>query len=388
MNDQLLQSLVGNADQFPILRHWEFFNHAGVAPIPKVAADALRRFAGQYETVAYLNTGWYRDIETLRDLAGKLINAHRDEIAFVKNTSEGIATVAAGLDWKPGDRVVTTAVEYPANIYPWMDLANRFGVEVVMVPERTGGQGERFVPLDVVLQEAAHPKTRMVSLSHVEFASGQRHDIAAVGGFCRANHKLFCVDAIQTLGIVPVDVRAMNIDFLSADGHKWLLAPEGAGIFYVRKELQDQLRPLSVGWMNVINADDYGHYDYTLKPNAARYECGSHNAGGLLALKASLELLLSVGIGSVNGRIKALTDRLIAGLQSKGYQVISPRMGGDWSGIVSFTSARHDQKAIAQRLRTDHKTEIALREGRLRISPHFYNSELQIDNVIDHLPRN
>lgn len=385
MNHLQIQNLVGNPDHFPILGQWDFFNHAGVAPLPKAAADALRTFAHQYETTAYIGTGWYKDIEKLRELAGRLIHADAGEIAFVKNTSEGIATVAAGLNWQPGDRIVTTAVEYPANIYPWMDLAKRFAVELVMVPEQTTADGSRKVPLEAILQEAAHPRTRMVALSHVEFASGQRHDLMAVGAFCKEHHKLLCVDAIQTLGIIPVDVRGMNIDFLSADGHKWMLGTEGAGIFYVRKELLEQVRPLSIGWMNVVDADDYGHYDFTLKPNAAKYECGSHNVGGLLALKASLELLMGVGVDAVSARIQSLTEFLISGLREKGYTIVSPRTGQDWSGIVSFTSPKHDQQQIFRQLR-DQKTEIAVREGRMRCSPHFYNTEAQIERLIGRLP--
>src|SRR5256885_17221459 len=227
----------------------------------------------------------------------------------------------------------------------------------------------------------------MVSLSHVEFASGQRHDLARVGAFCREHKKLFNVDAIQTIGVLPVDVKAMNIDFLSADGHKWMLGPEGAGIFYCRRELIDHLRPLMVGWMNVINAEQYGTYNYILKSDAGRFECGTYNVAGLLALKAALELLFSrVGIDAITSRTKFLTDRLIEGLQGKGYSIISPRTADQWSGIVSSTSPAHDHEAIIRTLRKDHHTEIAFREGRLRASPHFYNTEQQIDRLVERLP--
>ncbi len=316
-----------------------------------------------------------------------MINAQRSEIAFIKNTSEGIATVANGIDWKPGDRIVTTAVEYPANMYPWMDVAHRFGAELIKIPEMTGDDGARRVPIDEILDAADHPRTRLVTLSHVEFASGQRHDIASIGRFCRERGKLFCIDAIQTLGVLPVDVVAMNIDFLSADGHKWLLGPEGAGIFYCRNDLLPQLRPLIVGWMNVVNALDYSNYDFTLRPDAAKFECGSWNVPGLLSLKASLELLLSVGIAAVAARLDLLTSRLIDGIRAKGYSIISPRAPGEWSGVVSFLAPpgqNHDR--IIRTLRKEHRIEIVQREGRLRASPHFYNTEAQIDRLIALLP--
>jgi selenocysteine lyase/cysteine desulfurase len=353
--------------------------------LPKVAGDALRRYAEAAETRAYIETGWYRDIEKLRVSAAKLINAHHEEIAFVKNTSEGIATVAGGLEWRAGDRIVTTAVEYPANVYPWMEVARRFGVELVMLPERDVN-GRREVPLEEILREVSHPKTKLVALSHVEFASGQRHDIGVIGRACRESGKLFCVDAIQSLGVVPVDVVGMNIDYLSADGHKWLLGPEGAGIFYCRRELLEKTRPLIVGWMNVINQDDYGSYDFTLKKDARRFECGSYTVATLLSLRAGIDLLLQVGIEAVAARIREITDDLIRGLEGKGYEIVSPREGEKWSGIVCFNSAVHDHLKLWRTLRDEHKTEIAVREGRLRCSPHFYNTEEQIDRLIAKLP--
>ena len=381
-----VSGITGNADAFPILREMDFFNHAGVAPLPRVAADAIRKYAQQAETVAYVNTGWYRDVEKLRVLAASLLNAHRDEIAFVKNTSEGVATVANGVDWKSGDRIVTTAVEYPANIYPWMDVAARFGAELVMVSEETGADGRRRVPLEKIMEEVKHPWTRLVALSHVEFASGQRHNLATIGRYCRENGKLFAVDAIQSVGVLPVDVQEMNIDYLSADGHKWMLGPEGAGIFYCRRELLKQTRPLIVGWMNVINAEKYGEYDFTLKDDAGRFESGSWNIPGLLALKASLELIDSAGVKTIATYMRRLTDRLIEGLRTKGYQIISPRGDGEWSGIVSFVSPTHDHQEIFRMLRNEHRTEIAVREGRLRVSAHFYNTQEQIDRLVERLP--
>jgi len=377
---------IGNAQAFPILRDWHFFNHAGVSPLPHPVAQAMRLYTEQSETAAYINNGWYRDIELLRVAVGSLLNCHRDEIAFVKNTSEGISIVASGLDWQWGDRIVTSAVEYPANIYPWMEVVRTRGVKLIMVPEEVQPDGSRMVTVEKILAEAADPRTKLVTLSHVEFASGQRHDLARIGTFCRENKKLFCVDGIQSVGILPVDVQAMNIDYLSADGHKWLLGPEGAGIFYCRRELLERTRPLMVGWMNVVDAQNYGNYDYTLRPDAGRFECGTYNIPGLLGLKAAVDLLLAVGIANIGQRIKALTDLLIIGLRNQGYQVISPRQNEQWSGIVSFTSAVHSHDQLYVTLRRDHHIEIAVRERRLRCSPHFYNTEAQIQKLLDVLP--
>jgi len=383
-----LASCIGNADMFPVLKRWNFFNHAGVSPLAGPAADAMRTYAAQAEADVYLGTNWYLDLEKLRQSTAGLINAHRDEIAFIKNTSEGISIVSHGLDWQWGDVIVTTAVEYPANVYPWMEAVRSHGCKLLMIPEETDVNGRRAVPAEKILNAIEEQQCRLVSLSHVEFASGQRHELARIGKKCRERNVRFCVDAIQTLGVVPIDVGAMQIDYLAADGHKWLMGPEGAGVFYCRRELIERTRPLMVGWMNVVDPQNYGNYNYTLKSDAGRFECGTYNIPGLLGLKASMDLLISIGTTHIFERLRVLTDRLIAGLEAKGYVIVSPRGLGQWSGIVSFTSPGHHHHQIAKMLRAEHKTEIALREGRLRVSAHFYNTEAQIDNLLSLLPEN
>ncbi len=381
-----LSDYIGNAEQFPILRHWDFFNHAGVAPLCHAAADAVRRYSDQAESDIYLGSNYYVEIEKLRVSAATMINAHRDEIAFLKNTSEGTALVASGLDWQWGDVVVTTAVEYPNNIYPFMEVARNRGVKLVMVPEETDESGRRAVPIDKLLRAIADPRCKLVAISHVEFASGQRHDLHRIGQCCHENGKLLCVDAIQTLGILPIDVQSMHIDFLTADGHKWLMGPEGAGVFYCRRELIERTRPLMIGWMNVVEPQNFGNYNFILKSDAGRFECGTYNVPGLLGLKASLELLASIGVESIGARIKLLTDRFMERAMARGYEMISPRGSTQWSGIVSFSSSKHPHDAIVRELRKQRKIEIAQREGRLRASPHFYNTEEQIDRLIAALP--
>ena len=209
------------AAEFPSLKNWAFFQHSGVSPMPKRAADAMRKYIDQSESDAYLTGAWYKHAELTRQRAAKLLNADPKEIAFIKNTSEGLAFVAGGFDWKPGDEILSTRSEYPANVYPWMSAAKRYGAKHVMVPERPDG---RIPPED--LFAAVTPNTRMIAISHVQYASGFRADLAAIGDFC-TTHKaprptsgtdkiLFCVDAIQSMGAFPVDVKAMHIDYLSA----------------------------------------------------------------------------------------------------------------------------------------------------------------------------
>ena len=374
------------AAEFPILGELVFLNHAGVAPLSRRAADALRAYAGEAERSAYFRQGWYERVREVKALAARLLGARGEaEIAFVANTSTGLATVAKGLAWEPGDEVVVSDVEYPANRYPWQDLA-RFGVRMVEVPERDDG---RIDAGDVIA--ALSERTRIVSLSEVQYASGFRIGLRPISEAVHRVGGLLCVDAIQSLGALPVDVEALGIDFLSADGHKWLLGPEGCGILYVREALVERLHPNVVGWMNMVDAGNYGDYRFELLPDARRFEPGSYNLPGIFALGASLGLLLEVGQGAVWRRIEALTARLCGGLAQRGYRVLSPRGEGERSGIVSFAPPAPDVRttppaqAIVAALEA-RGIVIVVREGRLRASPHFYDGTEQIDRLLEALP--
>lgn len=372
--------------RYPATGDLSFLNHAAVAPISADAADKLRWYAEQASTKAYVGAGWYREIERVRGLAARLIGADAsgDEIAFVPNTSTGLALVAQGLDWRPGDRVVITDVEYPANRYPWEHLARTRGVEMIEVKQR---DDRRIHVEDVVA--AIDGRTRVVSLSSVQFASGHRIALRPIADAVHAAGGYLCVDGIQSVGLLPVDVEAEGIDFLSADGHKWLLGPEGAGIFYCRRELIDRMTPAVVGWLNMVDAENYLDYRYEFRQDAKRFEPGTWNVPGVLALGASMRLLLETGVEAVWREVAALTERACEGLAGKGYRVVTPRdEPGERSGIVVFerpgaTAAEH------RRLVNDLENQgvvIALRGGRLRMSPHAYNTVEDVDRVIEGLP--
>lgn len=374
------------AGRFPILREMVFLNHAGVAPISGPAADALREYARQAETIAYVDAGWYkRAIEVKRAAAG-LINAESHlEIAFIPNTSSGLGLVANGLDFEPGDNVVITNVEYPANRYPWENL-RRLDVELIEVRQRPDGR----IDADDVC-DAITDRTRVVSISHVQYASGHRINLKPISDMVHHAGGYLCVDAIQSLGVLPVDVRDMGIDFLAADGHKWMLGPEGLGFFYCREELCPLVRPSVVGWMNMVDAENYGDYRFEFQPDARRFEPGSWNIPGIIGLGASLDLLNEVGIDNVWARVDALTTRFCEGAIKKGYEIFTPREKPDErSGIVIFSApqrvdGREGHRKIVKELEKQ-KIVIALREGRLRVSPHFYNTAEQMDRVVEALP--
>ncbi len=361
--------------EFPVTGRWAFFDHAAVAPLTARAQRAMAEWAADMAANGDVNEPrWVRRVEEVRALAGRLLNADPLDIAFIKNTSEGIGIVAEGFPWQPGDNIVTAAEEYPANIYPWMNLARR-GVECRRVPSR-----DNRLHIDDV-RNAIDSRTRVVSLSFVEFASGFRNDLAALGTLCRERGVFFFVDAIQGLGVLPLDVQALPIDALAADGHKWLLGPEGAGIFWIRRDWVERLHAVGVGWNSVVGSRDFSKIDFHLKPHAGRWESGTLNVAGITALGASMELLLEIGIPNVAARVMQLTDYLCEQAPRAAFTVYSSRDEREKSSIVSLT-APGDVRDLVRKCR-DRGIVVNRRAGRLRVSPHCYNSNEEIDRLLN-----
>lgn len=366
-------------EQFPITRNFNFQNHAAVAPLSQPAADALIGYARELAEAAYLRGTYYRAAEHVRMLSARLIGANADEVTFIKNTCEGINYVANGVQWLSGDNVVSTSMEFAANVYPWMNLAPR-GVTLKRVAEDDGR-----IPFDR-LAAAIDRRTRLVSVSAVQWSNGFRLDLTRLGELCKQKGVLFFVDAIQGLGVHPIDVNAMHIDFLAADGHKWLCAPEGAGIFFCRRELVGHLHPSEPGYMSMKHSYESPELRFDFHDDARRFDSGVYNLAGICALGASLEMFLEVGVDTIQKRVKGLTDQLVEGLRRKAWTIHSPRTASEWSGIVSFSSDKHDLQAIRSHLRNEFKIVVASRLGRLRASPHFYNSEDEIAQLVEALP--
>ena len=364
--------------EFPVTEQWAFLDHAAVAPLPQRSRDAIHEWASSLcdHGVAGARL-WLKRLKEVREMMARLLNGEADEIAFVKNTTEGVGFVAEGYPWQAGDNVVTAAEEYPTNVYPWMNLQSK-GVEVRLVKSR----GSRIEMDDLVAQ--LDDRTRLVSLSFVEFASGFRNDLDKIGGLCRERGIHFFVDAIQGLGALPLDVKKTPIDFLSADSHKWMLGPEGAGVFWIRKELIDFLRPIEVGWNSVVDAWNFDELKFDLKPSADRWEGGTWNAAGIHAMGRSVELLLELGLEQVAARIQHLTECLCEQASNVGLQVFSSREESEWSGIVSLIVPGSDPRDLMKRCR-EQGIIVNNRGGRLRISPHCYNTEEEIDRLIEAL---
>lgn len=362
-------------DEFPVTKNLIYLNHAAVAPLPRRSAVAMQDLAQDALDFGSLHYGnWMAAYEGLRASTARMINADSKEIAIVKNTSEGIAIVATGMQFKPGDVIVGFTEEFPANLFPWREIEST-GVEVRWL--------SIYDDLDKI--DAAAKGTKLLAISFVNYLSGYRVDLAKIGEICRRRGCFFFVDAIQGMGVFPIDVEAMNIDALSADGHKWMLGPEGCGVLYVRQERQEQIKPVQIGWTNFAHYADYASRDMTLRPNAGRYESGTLNTIGCFGLKASLDLLLEVGIRPADEAVMALADRLATGAQSRGFVLYCPRNAENGSGIVSIQKPGVDSPALVRQLK-DRGIIAAPRQGWIRFAPHFYLSPADIDRVLEELP--
>jgi cysteine desulfurase/selenocysteine lyase len=359
----------------PVTRQWAYFDHAAVGPLSEPARVVLAAWATDMTENGDVNwPHWAGKLETIRGNCASLIGADRAEIALVRNTTEGINLVAEGFPWRNGDNVVTLADEFPSNQYPWLNLGSR-GVECRRVDTQNGR-----VELSAIAK-ACDARTRMISISWVNYAHGWRNDLDALAELAHARGALLFVDAIQGLGMFPLDVRRTPVDFLAADSHKWLLGPEGAGLLYVRREHLDLLRPLAVGWNSVKHANDFTHIELIVKDSAARYEGGSYNMAGLHAMGASLALLLGYTREQMAERILATTDEACRRLTAAGATVHSHRDGGHASGIVAFDLAGQDSMQVRKQLLA-HGVATGCRAGRVRISPHAYTNEADLDKLI------
>jgi len=360
---------------FPVTENLVYLNHAAVAPLSTRVVDKVAAFLDEYRDFGSLHYGrWMEYMDEVRGMAASLVGAERGEIAFVKNTSSGLSTVANGIAWERGDNVITAKCEFPSNVYPWMNLAPR-GVELRLVKERDG----RIHVGDI--EALIDDRTRLLSISWVEFMSGFRNDLKALGELCEARKIYFCVDGIQGLGALEMDVEEFKIDFLVADGHKWLLAPEGIGIFYVSRRVMDECRPSQVGWHSVTDPSTYLPYHFEFRDDARRYEEGSPNMMGIYALGASLETFMEIGVGRVEEAILYITGEIAKGLTKLGHSILTPFGENERSGILLFSPANGSPDGLYSHL-TANRILCAIRPGGIRLSPHFYNNEEDVERLL------
>jgi len=369
-------------EEFPALKGKIYFNHAAFSVRPRcvteASVDGLNLEATNCLDIRYKRR-WNDLREETRRQAGELIVAKPRNVAFVSSTSYGLSIVSLALPWKRGDNVVTAAVENPANVAPWQNLKH-LGVEVRYLP------GDRDDLLDVGrLAEFVDRRTRLVSLGLVGYATGQRLDIGRVAEFCRPRGILVAVDAVQAVGAVPVDVKALGVNFLCAGAQKWLLGPRNIGIMYADDAAIERSRqPIVTEHSGEMSEVDPFTAIPRLRWNegALKFEEVSYrNFPGVFGLRGALEVFRRLGKEFIYRRVRGLTDELVSGLQELDGRVVSPRGDGEWSGIVSFALNRASPVKVAEELRK-RDVYVAVRLGRIRISPHFYNTSGEIERFL------
>ncbi len=363
------------ADEFPLDPGIIYLNHAAVAPWPRRTTQAVINFARENSSFgAQFYSRWVAVEQRLREQLQQLINApHIDDIALLKSTSEGLSFIASGLAWNPGDEIIITNQEFSSNRIPWEALA-RQGVVTHLAD--IGCDNPEQAILDLI-----SPRTRLISVSSVQYGTGLRLNLEPIGKACRENAIYFCVDAIQSLGAIPLDVTAIHADFVVADGHKWMLGPEGLALFYCRAEIREHLRPSEYGWHMLEHSGDYDRTDWQIAASARRYECGSPNMLGAHALSASLSLLLDVGINEIQLQIAVRTDQIISALVALDCKVLTPLSTQRRGGIVTFQPGMESVETCYERLK-NAGIICARRGGGIRLSPHFYTPEALIDQAM------
>ena len=366
---------------FPITERSIYFNHAAISPPPTTSLRAVEdQLRDVHENGSTNFRDWLAVKEEARKLLADLLGARPEQVAFMRNTSDALSTVANGLAWRPGDNIVTFNREFPSNIYPWLRVGDAFGVEVRMCEERNGRID--FADLATLIDH----NTRIVAISHVQYASGFRMDLERLGRLARQHDALFVVDAIQALGVVPTDVEAEFIDVAAGASHKWLLAPEGVGYLYLSDRARERIQPTLVGWVSVPNPDDYLNFEQGWNRGALAWETGTGPTALIHGFKASLELLTRFGVQNASNYLEELTDDLCERLKAKRYEVVSSRAPGEKSQIVCI---RHldGLSAISLYHQLNAKRIVTSpRLDRLRIAPHFYNTPTEVEEFVRSLP--
>jgi len=367
---------------FPITQRLVYLNHAAVSPLPTPTIKATEaQLHDVFESGSMHFRQWLSVKEEARRLLASLLGARPEQVAFMRNTSDSLSTVANGLRWKAGDNIVTFRHEFPSNIYPWLRLRETHGVEVRMCGEQNGRVDQEE------LCNLIDDRTRLVAISQVQFASGFRANIARLAEATRQKDALLVVDVIQGLGVVPTNVEQEGIDVAAGAGHKWLLTPEGVGYLYLSDRARERIEPTLVGWVSVQSPEDYDNFDQPWNRCTLAWETGTGPNALIHGLKASLELLASVETKRISNYLEELTDYLCERLEGVAYDVVSSRTPEDKSQIVCIKHRHGLSSMDLYRRLAEQNIITAPRGDRLRIAPHFYNNHEDIDRLLSGLSR-
>ncbi len=361
---------------FPATNNYTYLNSAAVAPLPTTAVDAVISQLRDVSANGSENyTDWIATKNRARGLIAQMLNVRAEQIAFMRNTSDGFATVANGLKWQNGDNIVSFAKEFPANFYAWRKIRDDFGVELRLCPERNGR-----IDLDELI-DLIDSNTKLVSISAVQYGSGFRADLERIGEAAKKVDALFAVDIIQALGTMPFDLPAQLVDIASGASHKWLCAPEGCGFLYLSDTARERITPTLVGWISVEDAWNFEDLEQEFKPNALAWESGTGCSSLFYGLEQSAKLLFETGAENIQNYLEELTDYLCELLPTENYEIVSSRAKGEKSQIVCIKHRYGvSPTEIAKHLQNENII-VSPRNDRIRIAPHFFNNQADIENL-------
>src|SRR6185312_17092 len=366
---------------FPITERAVYLNHAAISPLPNPTLNAIQSQLKDVNESGSTNfCRWIATKDKARRLLANMLGARPEQVAFMRNTSDSLSTVANGFNWKAGDNLVTFQREFPANIYPWLRLRQAFGVDVRFCREREGR-----VDLEEMIS-LIDEKTRIVSVSQVQFASGFRADLKRLGTAARAKDALFVVDVIQGLGVIPINVDDELVDVAAGASHKWLLGPEGVGFLYLSDRARERIAPTLVGWISVPEPDDYDNFTQPWRPGTLAWETGTGPASLFYGVEASLYLLTKTGTQRIAAYLEEITDYFCERLDGHRYELLSSRLPHEKSQIVSIRH-RGGIEPMALYVHLKQRNIITAPRGDgLRIAPHFYNTPSDMDQLLESLP--
>ncbi len=366
---------------FPAAQKYTYLNSAAVSPMPSVAVEAVLSQLKDVSENGTLNyTDWIATKDRARGLIAEMLNVRADQVAFLRNTSDGFASVANGLTWQKGDNIVSFEREFPANFYAWRMVRDRFGVELKLCPERDGR-----IDTDELLA-LIDENTRLVSISAVQFASGFRADLERIGEAARKVDALFAVDIIQGFGAMPFDLAAQGVDIAAGASHKWLFSPEGCGMLYLSDNARERVEPTLVGWISVETPWNFEDREQPFKPTALAWESGTGGISLFYGLEQSLRILRDAGLENIENYLEELSDYLCELVAGKNYEIVSSRAKGEKSQIVCIKHRGGlTSNEIAKRLE-EEKIIVSPRGDRLRIAPHFFNNRADIEKLAEILP--
>lgn len=361
---------------FPYIKTGKiYFNHASISPLSSVVTSKIQDYLTMRSETDIENFEMVLSITAeVKNKIAKLIHTVPDRIAFIDNTSNGLNILAQGVNWKYGDRIILNDIEFPSNVYPFLNLKTH-GVEIDFVKSRDG-----IVSAEDILR-AVTPKTRLISLSFVQFLSGYRADLLKIGEYCSKNNIIFCVDGIQGIGALELDVNKYHIDFVACGTQKWMMGLMGLAFVYLSDKLQETLAPRYVGWMSVENTWELLNYDFVLKKTADAFQNGSYSVIGVVGVSGALELFEKIGYKKIEQIILANSRYFINRLGETGYKL--PAFDSDSSNLSGIVSFPTDKAKLMYSELKKHNIICSLREGMIRFSPHFYNTIDEIEKTID-----